>query len=209
MAKVTRARVFLVLLMVATMLVAKSVLADGEPTTKPSTNEFSELDIKIRGVMTRGEWSDASLQLIREFYDSYKPAHRRVDWGGKRTNLGKMGMSAAQTVAEYVGLYGRAAGAQGAIHPWLSVVRSPEGTFFVELERHRIPAVPWNGTILFTTGDVVFSDLPQLGEGKPHATLEMFAIFKTKDGWAFVSPAHPEYSKPLTRLDMAATQPAP
>jgi len=207
--------VFTVVLAALLLPAGNGTLRSAEkPATAPADTAFAELDAKIERAMSAGRWSEASLHLLQDFYQSYKAAHERARWGSSRSGQGKLGISSAQSPQDYVGRYGRsrpnqaAAHSQQAARPLLTISQDDQGRFFVQLEKHRIPAVPWNGAILFTSGDVVYSTLPQLGDGKPHATLELLEAFETRDGWVMVDPAHPDRPMPLVKLDTPATRPA-
>lgn len=58
----------------------------------------------------------------------------------------------------------------------------------MQLEGHTIPAVQRNKTVVFTTGDVVYSSMPTLAD-KPYCTLEMYMVIQTGGKFFFGSPS--------------------
>jgi hypothetical protein len=152
---------------------------------------FQELDATIAKSLERDKFSQASRDFLKVLWQEYKEAfqknERRMDWHGGGE---KAGAPDIKTYAEYVGRYARADREPAA--PFIEVTTDAGGRFRVKLEGHTIPAVAWNRGILFTTGNIVYSDLPDLGS-KPHATMEMVVITLYEGQFVLASPQTPAW----------------
>jgi len=137
---------------------------------KEKEDSFAELDGKISKSLSRDKWDD------------YKKSHLNPeDDKGGHSISGKM--SSAENYDEYIGKFAR-----GEVESeFIEITKSKEGRYFVGLEGHTIPAVANNKCIFFTTGDVVYSALPRLGN-KPYCDLEMGMVILVKDTYYFGSP---------------------
>ena len=130
---------------------------------------LGELDAKISGSLQRRKWSESSRQVVRALWGEYKQAfvrNERPSWAESRSDI--------KGYQEYLGRYARAGKSPEEV--FIEVLASAQDRFMVKVEGHTIPAVAWNGGILFTTGDVVYDGgVPHLGT-RPHCTLEYLCI---------------------------------
>lgn len=166
----------------ASNLVAFDVGKDGKGKVIKD-NVFNELEEKISRQLKREKWSNASKAFIRALWNDYKAAHVEGQNREVRSIYGKL--PDVYEYHEYVGKYVRKVGPGDKV--FLEVAKTSEGRFIVKVENHDIPAVAVNRSIAFTTGDVVYSCLPQLGK-KPYAALEMFMVVRLDGKYIFLSP---------------------
>jgi hypothetical protein len=170
-----------VLMMAAAVLIASASAAAAE-----EKNAFSELDAKITKNLSSKNWNEASKAFVRAMWTDYKNAHINAATDGvTRSIQGKM--PDVQSADDYVGDYSR--GRDGH-RTFMSISKSEDGRFFVEADRHRIPAVVRNRCVIFTTGDVVYSSIPAFGD-KPYCSLEMLMVVGTGGKLYFASPGTP------------------
>lgn len=187
-------------LLVLALFIAVPAMAQ---TTKPA-DDFARLDEKLAKATAKSQWSEASLQFITAFMAEYKAAHAAGNWGAQRSGIGQFGVLTAESPADYVGTFGMPVDG-GKARPIATITREADGRLFAAIEKHRIPVAPWNGAILITTGDIVYGQtMPQLG-AKPHATLELLVIVKTKDGFAMTDPTGKPV-RPLVKIETGAAQ---
>lgn len=148
---------------------------------------LSQLDDKVTKNLSGELWDQTSKTFVRTVWEDYKKAYMTSDEGGSRESLfGKM--PDIQSYDQYVGHF---SGQKKNGKPlFLGIIKDEQGRFSVKLEGYTIPALTQNGCILFTTGDVVYSYLPRLGE-KPYCTLELFMIIFTEDTFYFTSQGMP------------------
>jgi len=158
--------------------ISASAVAD-----EPGTSEIEKLAIKINGSVDRGKWSLPSREFVKSLWAEYKQAHLKNEQKLNYHGTGKV-MPKIRAYKEYVGRYEMQGERRGA---FLEVFADKQGRYFVKLEGHVIPAVAWNKMILFTTSDVVYSKVPDLG-AKPHATLEFFVVAQVPEGFVFSAP---------------------
>lgn len=157
---------------------------------------LGELDAKIMRNLASGKWSPASVAYVKEVWADYTNAHvSAVQRSTARSVSGKMPDAKEPDI--YLGTY---EGIPSDVPPdfsrpsprapSLTIAKTSDGRLFVEIEGHRIPAVYSNRTILFTTGDVVHSDLPPLDK-QPYCKLEMFTVLRTGGKFYFTAPGVP------------------
>lgn len=116
--------------------------------------------------------------------EGFSDAHEQgIPEKNSRSSIGKR-IPQITSYRDYVGKFRRPTDKPDRV--FVEVLQSEDGRFSVVLEGQDFPAVARNGVLLFTTGDVVYSPLPQLGE-KPYATLEMFQLVRFDDGFQFLS----------------------
>lgn len=160
---------------------------------------LAELDAKIERGLDRGQWAEASKAWVRALWKDLKSAHQTPGRLGNGVRSGDLFSRTpavesdeeypeadfvvesdekspeADSIVEgdekYLGVYSIAEGEEGAFQ----VTKDDAGRFFVEFGGHTLPAVVKGRSILFTTGKVVHSDIPQLGR-RPYGALEMYAI---------------------------------
>jgi hypothetical protein len=157
---------------------------------------LAELDGKITKSLASDKWDDASKAFVRALWKDYQKAHL-VPAKDKSTRsiFGKM--PDVKHYEDYLGAFGRGADSDG---PFLEIKKDESGGCIVKLEGHSIPAVQRNKTVVFTTGDVVYSSMPTLSD-KPYCTLEMYMVIRTGNKFFFGSPsAPPDKWIPLTQL---------
>jgi hypothetical protein len=147
--------------------------------------EFAKIDKKVNTNIDRKDWSPASREFVKALWAEYRQAHLKNEQKMSYSGRGKL-MPTIQSYNQYLGRY-TMKGERGA---FLEVINDEQGRYFVQLEGHRIPAVAWNKMILFTTGDVVNSKLPDLGSNV-HATLEFFVLARSSDDYFFSAPGEP------------------
>jgi hypothetical protein len=149
---------------------------------------LSQLDKKVIQSLATDKWDDASRTFVLSLWEDYKEAHLNPgeNIASRSSLFGKM--PTGRDYGQYTGTFVDSGGA--ASRRRLHVMKDEKGRFSVTLEGHTIPAVTWNGCIVFTTGDVIHPCLPGLSE-KPYCTLEMFMVISTDDGFYFGSPGMP------------------
>ena len=159
---------------------------------------LAELDGKITKSLTSDKWNYASKTFVRVLWEDYRKAHLNAPM---ETSTGSISgkMPDVKQYEDYIGAFGRGADAD---HPFLEIARDEAGRFGVKLEGHTIPAVQRNKTVVFTTGDVVYSSMPTLSE-KPYCTLEIYMVIRTGGKFFFGSPTMPpDKWMPLSKLKM-------
>ena len=159
---------------------------------------LDELDAKINQQLDREKWSDASRQFVKTLWQEYRDAFITNE-----PNLNYYGRGDAvpdvKAYDEYVGEYLAAERPSGVA--FLEVLTDEKGRLLVKLEGHTIPAVPWNKSVLFTTGDVVYSSTPNLGSS-PHASLEYLTIVRIKGEFFFSAPGFgPDQARKLVKKE--------
>lgn len=161
--------------MIAVCLVLASAMIQtfaAEPPTDPE----SVLDAKIAKNLAGDRWDAASKTFVRAFWQDYKRAHRtpKADSGERKSLHGDM--PDVKSYDEYVGSFSppKRPGMK-----YMQITKEESGRYFIKTGRHTTPAVPRNGTMVFTTGDVVYSNLPRLA-AKPYCTLEVYMIVRVK-----------------------------
>ena len=138
------------------------------------------LDKKIIKYLTIRQPSAIEKSLIQLQWNNYKELHNNY-----KSNINiKKGFFDDETptikkYSEYVGHY---IGNTGNRKINLEVVF--DKSFFVRLENKLIPAINYQGVILFTTGDVLDSSLLVLQE-KNILTLELYVIMKVEEKYFF------------------------
>jgi hypothetical protein len=135
---------------------------------------FSELDTKIASQLAKGQWNTASITFVHVLWQDYINAHLNTD-GDTVVNSIKGKLPDVTNPDVYIGNYRAIFNGQ---EKFLKISKSDAGRFFVELEGHRIPAVLKNGCVIFTTGDIVNSEIPSLAD-KPYCKLEMYIVLST------------------------------
>lgn len=159
-------------------------------------DDMKELDAKIARNLASDSWNGASREFVRIVWEDYKKAHINPPKNGW-IGLGRR--PDAESLDMYIGAF--RSKPEGEVPVALEISKSESGRFFVEVEGHRIPAVIVNHCIAFTTGDVVYSAVPQLAN-KPYCTLEMFVVILTEDKFFLASPlSPPETWRPLSKLE--------
>lgn len=129
---------------------------------------LEKLEKKIQKNLRKGKWNDNSVAFLKALWSDYKNAHLNGESnpGVRYSIFGRV--PDIKRYETYVGKYRRDG------RPYVEIVEI-DGRFFVLADNHKTPAVPENGSIVFTTGDVVYSTLPKLA-GQPYADLEMYRI---------------------------------
>lgn len=160
-------------------------------------NPLSKLDSEIAASLASEKWDYASKAFVRVLWDDYRKAH--LSPTGDRSARSVFGkMPEVEKYEEYIGIFGRGADAS---RPFLEIVQDSTGRFHVKLEGHTFPSVMRNKSIVFTTGDVVYSHMPQLAS-KPYCTLELFMVIRTGGSFFFAGPSTPpEKWTPLSKLE--------
>jgi hypothetical protein len=180
-----------------TCIIMVAVLMAGVVSAADDRSALSELDAKIAKGMSSDTWNEASKAFVGALWRDYRNAHLTV--GQDKTTRDVFGkMPDVQNPDDYQGCYTRG---KNANRPFLSVSRAEGGRLFVDLEGHHIPAVYRNKSIIFTTGDLVYSQIPMFG-AKPYCTLEMFMVLRTEGKFYCASPGtRPEKWVELSRSD--------
>lgn len=175
---------------------------------------IGKLELKISRRLQNGNWSDVDKAYVRGLWQEFQDA-----WYAKARSMNHSRRADLQPDVRgchiYIGQYNCVRGQQKDKNDKLLEVRlDSDGRFIVTLEGHEMPAIARNGSLLFTTGDVVHSRIPTVG-AKPHATLEYLLIARvggqyyltqpglTMDRATKLTPATSAGSEPAT-----ATQPA-
>jgi hypothetical protein len=181
-------------------LVALAVAVLGSPAKLmgaegPEADALKELDARIAERLERDQFSQASRQLIKTFWQEYREAflknERKMDGSWPRDAEPDI-----KSYDEYLGFYASEAPQRRGLS--LEVATDARGRFLVKLEGHELPSVPCNRGILFTSGDFVYSDLPTLGQ-KPHATLELMLLVRIGGKYALTKPGRSSAAFPLTK----------
>ena len=160
--------------------------SDGKPLSPSSDSRplsgssdkgvLDEVDEVVRKQLSDPSWSESSRAFV---YHSTRSEFRAAFVANKRSTVYHgvpMLRPDVKTYSEYVGGYSSEKGSQDAL---VTVYEDGSGRFFVKYGKRRLPAVPYDQGILFTTGKVWLSGLPILGE-KRHATLEMFILARIR-----------------------------
>jgi len=159
-------------------------------------NALAKLDAKVAKGLSSERWDYASKAFVRVVWEDYKKAHL-YPTEDKSTHSISGTMPDAQSYDQYIGSFGREPDSEDL---FVGVTKSEEGRFFVQLEGHTIPAVCRNRCIVFTTGDVVYSSMPRLGE-KPYCTIEIYMLILTGEKYYFASPgSSPDKWMELSKL---------
>jgi hypothetical protein len=153
----------------------------GQVTTKPDLS-IDSLDTKLNKQWDSGKWSDASVGMMKAIWNGIKAKNEKGQAAKEAAQVGSLGIPNPDDLGVYVGQFGL----KNAPQRELLEVTQADGKFSVKLQGHTIPAIIWNKSILFTTGDVVQSPTPALG-GKPHGALELMAISSINGKYYFVS----------------------
>lgn len=175
-----------------------AVLMTGVASAANDRDALSELDAKIAKGLSSDQWSDASKAFAGALWRDYKNAYMNAPQDDTTKSIfGRM--PDVQNPDEYPGTYVRG---KNGNRVFMSIGKAEDGRFFVDIERHRIPAVYRNRSIIFTTGDIVYSRIPMFG-AKPYCTLEMFMVLRVKGKTYFASPGTPpEKWMELSETDM-------
>ncbi len=133
-----------------------------------------ELRDRINAQLADEKWNEAGKAFVLALVQDYCSAHLSSDASGTAV----CGTSRSPDVAsldEYIGSYSLPWGSRNRS---LQVTKSEAGRFVVDLDGRRLPAVARNRSIVFTTGEVVCSDVATVG-AKPYCTLEMLTLLRT------------------------------
>ena len=145
------------------------------------SDPVQRIEAKIRHNISKDNWNAGSRVFLNALWQDYKNAHLK---GDKRRD-GRYSMHGRLPVVQdydmYVGQYLRSG------RPYMEIAKT-NGRYFIVVDNKKLPAVPENGGIVFTTGDVVYSELPRLAR-KPYATLELYRIVLI-DGQYFAFGVH-------------------
>jgi hypothetical protein len=156
---------------------------------------------KIEKSLQSDRWNEASKVFILSIWKDFLSAHERgipKPENDPRSSI-RGQMPKIESYRDYVGKFRRPSDKADSV--FVEVVQSEDGRFSVVIDGRDFPAVACNGTLLFTTGDVVRSPLPQLGD-KPYATLEMAQLVRFDDGFQFLAPGQaPSEKSGLVRID--------
>jgi len=174
-------------------LVAAAALAAEEQM--PAS--FAILDAMVEQQLKTGNFSEASKELVKLLLEEHKQAFLKDE-----RKLAYTGLPDAKPDVknhnEYVGKY-----TQSPDKPDASTVElalDGKGRFVVRSAGTELPAVAYNMSILFTTGEVVHANVPNLG-ARPHATLEFLAIARINGQYCIKSPCSPHWpGTPLKKL---------
>ena len=131
-----------------------------------------KLDAKIKAKLDRDQWHPASKTFVQALWSDFKRNYEE----NKQSRDGRGG-SDVKSYDEYLGKYVRADGQQN--RPMFEVTKTDQGRFLIKMGSHEAPAVASEGNLVFTTGDVVYSDLPRLSD-KSYCTLEMYRLTRVK-----------------------------
>lgn len=181
-------RTAILCLLVSTLGIA--ALADGQQDDSTAT-----LDAKITQKLAHEQWDDASKAFVRVLWEDYRRAHLDPSNDGSRRSVaGKM--PDVTNYDDYVGSYMR----DGRL--CLQIMKDEKGRFFMGPQM-MFPAVCTNGLILWTTGDVVYSPIPQIAK-KPYCELEMGMLLRVAGEFYLADiGALPKQWVKLTKADAA------
>jgi hypothetical protein len=147
---------------------------------------LSELDAKISASLARDIWDEAAKTFVRAIWKDYRDAHQSaVEDKSTHSIAGKL--PEVQKYDDYLGTFSMDSDAS---RKSLEIMSDKAGRFYVKLEGHTIPAVLRNKTVVFTTGDVVDSCVPQLAE-KRYCNLEFFVVIRTEGKLFLANPNAP------------------
>lgn len=130
-------------------------------------------DMSIKGLtekITRSakseRWHPASTAFVVALWKDFAAAHteKKELLAGRSTSA--RAIPDVKTYDEYLGTYGPRE---------MKVARNKDGRLFVHFGPIVMPAVAAGKMILFTTGDMVTSPMPQIGD-KPYAALELYCL---------------------------------
>jgi hypothetical protein len=163
---------------------------------EPKTDPVSVLDAKITKKLAQDQWDEAGRAFVRALWKDYKQAHRNPQAAsGERRSL-QGDMPDVKSYDEYVGSFSPA---KRPGLKYMEVVKDEAGRYFVKLGPHTIPAAPRGGTMVFTTGDVGYSNLPRLAE-KYYCTLEIYMLVRVEGKYYFTDLAtRPSASRELVK----------
>lgn len=152
-----------------------------------NSDPVEQLDVKITKSLQSSKWNTASTEYIQAIWSDFKLAHIANEQDLSRASGIAGKLPDVESYDQYIGKYR---------HPGfverrgiIEVKKSDSGRFVVKLEGHVMPAVAANRCVYFTTGDVVYSRLPELGS-KPYAELEFFMIVRLDGDYVLMSPGH-------------------
>ena len=164
------------------LLTANLFAAEGD-----TTDTFSKLNNKIIRQLKSDRWDYTTKMFVRVLWDDFKRAHENTQPELSATRIhGKL--PDIQDYAQYVGVFKRDQKKTAKV--FCRIRKSEKGRFFVEIAKYRYPAVAINKSIIFTTGKIVRSSLPQLTE-KPYCTLAIFTIARIDGKYFFISLESP------------------
>jgi hypothetical protein len=149
--------------------------------TKPVIS-IESIDSKLKTHWESNKWSDVSVGMMKAVWDGFKTANENPVVFQEAGRIASLGTPNPEGQETYIGQFGPKNTPQRGL---LEVMRA-DGKFWVKLQGQTIPAVMWNKSILFMSGDVVTSSMPAFG-GKPHGALEMLAISSINGKFYFVS----------------------
>jgi hypothetical protein len=152
------------------LTVAIAVLIGSAAAAEPDAVE--KLDAKIQKNLERDQWHPASKTFVQALWNDFKRNYEE----NKQSRDGRGG-SDVKSYGEYLGKYVRADGQQD--RPLFEITKTEQGRFVIKIENHETPAVASERNLVFTTGDVVYSDLPRLSD-KSYCTLEMYRLTRVK-----------------------------
>jgi len=162
------------------LVVAASAIR-AQVATQPAPLTIESLEAKLAKAWDSKRWSDESVALMKAVWADFKE-NQKADGGGSTSKVGNVGTPNPADIESYLGAFGAKEGAGAA----LLEVSKNAGGFAVKVQGQTVPAVVWNKSILFTTGDVVESSTPSFG-GKRHGAMEMFLVTSVNGKFYFLS----------------------
>jgi len=162
----------LIIMLLLTVMVAA---ADLDPVTRLENEIFTSL--------ANERWDSSSKSFVHSIWDDYKQAHLNpIESGIIHSITGKI--PDIEDCNQYLGNYMRE---PNSTRSFIEIEKDEKNRFYIKLEGHKFPAVLRNKCVIFTTGDIIYSKIPQFGE-KPYCTLEMFIVIHTEGKFYCASP---------------------
>jgi hypothetical protein len=150
-----------ILLVVATL----STIANTNPRTMTEEELFSHIDKNIMTKLpTTDKWNAASKSYVQAVWLDFKSCHLNPSHETRFSSIfGKI--ADTKDYNAYVGTYSIHYPIQSKSSKQPLKIYKKGSRFFVEMQGLKLPAIARNRCIFFTSGQVVFSDLPRMGSG--------------------------------------------
>ncbi len=136
---------------------------------------FAELETRINSQLAQEHWDTASVTFVHSLWQDYINAFLNAETDDAVKSI-KGKLPDVTNSGNYTGNYITILNGKERS---LEISRSDAGRFFVELDGHQIPAILKNGCVIFTTGNVVNSEIPTLAN-KPYCRLELYIVLCTR-----------------------------